>query len=67
MLRKITKDVGRFHVGNQLDYPLGVWTQIERDAKMPLDKFSVRIESNAVLQSSLKGRPQIHTRLGATA
>ena len=67
MLRKITQAVGRFHVGNQLDYPRGVWVQIEKDAGMPLDKFSVAIESNAVLQSALKGRVRIHRRLGATA
>ena len=66
MLRKITQEVGRFKVGNQLDYPRGVWNQIEKDAEMPLDKFSQAIESNAVLQSVLKGRVKIHKRLGAT-
>ena len=67
MLRKITQNVGRFKVGNQLDYPLGVWRRIEKDAGLALDKFSQVIEANAVLQSSLKGRVKIHKRLGATA
>lgn len=66
MLRKITLDVGRFKKGSEHDYPFGVWNQIERDAGMKLDKFSVAIENNEVLQSSLKGRPVIHKRLGAT-
>ena len=67
MLRKITLKVGRFNVGSQMDYPRDVWNKIAADAGMPLDKFSVGIESNAVLQSSLKGRVHIHKRLGATA
>lgn len=67
MLRKITQKVGRLNVGNQLDYPRGVWKQIEKSAGMSLDKFSVPMESNAVLQSALKGRVKIHRRLGATA
>lgn len=67
MLRKITQKVGRLNVGSQLDYPRGVWKQIEISAGMALDKFSVPMESNAVLQSALKGRVKIHKRLGATA
>ena len=66
MLRKITSKVGRFNVGNQLDYPRSVWTKIAADAGMPLEKFSEAMESNAVLQSALKGRVRIHKRLGAT-
>ena len=67
MLRKITQRVGRFNVGVQCDYPRDVWNKIEKDAGMPLEDFSVGIEANNVLQSSLKGRVKIHKRLGATA
>ncbi len=66
MLREITQKIGRFDVGSQRDYPRDVWNKIAADAKLPLDKFSKGIEGNAVLQSALKGRPQIHKRLGAT-
>ena len=66
MLRAITKQVGRYRVGNQHDYPLGVWRKIAVDAKMPLDKFTQVVEVNPVHQSSTKGRPRIHVRLGAT-
>ena len=66
MLRQITQKVGRFDVGSQRDYPNDVWVKIAADAGMPLDKFSRGIESNAVLQSALKGRVHIHKRLGAT-
>lgn len=67
MLRKITQNVGRLKIGNTLDYPFGVWRKISQDAGISLDKFSVAVESNAVLQSALKGRSKIHTRLGATS
>lgn len=67
MLRKITKAIGRFKEGEARDYPRDVWNQIAKDAGMSMDKFSVEIESNAVLQSALKGRVRIHKRLGATA
>lgn len=66
MLRKVTKAVGRLKVGNALDYPRSVWSQIAVDAKMKLEDFTVGVESNAVLQSSLKGRVHIHKRMGAT-
>ncbi len=66
MLRKVTKAVGRFKVGNALDYPFGVWKKIANDAGMKLDEFTQGVESNAVLQSALKGRVRIHKRLGAT-
>ena len=67
MLRQITKTVGRFREGAQHDYPRDVWNKIAADAGMVLDKFSTAIEENKVLQSSLKGRPRIHVRLGGTA
>lgn len=66
MLRQITRQVGRFRVGNQHDYPLGVWNKISADAGMSLDKFSKPVEINTVHQSSLKGTPRIHLRLGST-
>lgn len=62
----MTQKIGRYSEGSQHDYPFAVWRQIEKDAKMPLDKFSVAVENNELLQSSLKGRPQVHKRLGAT-
>lgn len=67
MLCKITKQVGRFREGSEHDYPHDVWQKIAQDAGMPLEKFTVKVDSNLVLQSSLKGRPRIHQRLGATA
>lgn len=67
MLRKITKQIGRYQVGSQHDYPRDVWARLAAGAKMPLDKFSEAVEVNPVHQSSLKSRPKIHTRLGATA
>ncbi len=67
MLRKVTKAVGRLQVGNTLDYPTAVWRKIAVDAGMKLDEFTQGVESNAVLQSALKGRVRIHKRLGATA
>lgn len=67
MLRKVTKEVGRLKVGNALDYPISVWRKIAVDAKMKLEDFTQGVESNAVLQSALKGRVKIHKRLGATA
>jgi hypothetical protein len=67
MLREFTQKVGRYNVGSQHDYPRDVWKNIARDVGQPLDKFTKGIESNAVLQSALKGRVRIHKRLGATA
>lgn len=67
MLREITKDVGRFKVGQQHDYPQNVWTKIAQDAGMKLDTFSRPVEGNPVLQSSgLKRKPVVHKRLGAS-
>ena len=65
MLRKVTKAVGRLKPGTMLDYPRGVWNKMAQDAEMKLEDFTVGIESNAVLQSSLKSKPVIRTRLGA--
>ena len=67
MLRRITKQVGRFRAGNEHDYPFSTWNKIAADAGMALDKFSEEVQHNPVLQSSLKRRPVIHRRLGATA
>ena len=67
MLRKVTKAVGRMKVGNALDYPRATWNKIAADAGMKLDDFTTGVESNAVLQSALKGRVRIHKRVGATA
>lgn len=41
MLRTFTKDVGkRFKKGQTTDYPVAVWSQIERSAKAPLHSFT---------------------------
>jgi cytidylate kinase len=66
MLRKVTKAVGRLRVGDALDYPVGVWRKIAQDSGMALDEFTRVVESNAVLQSALKGRVKIHRREGAS-
>ena len=48
MQRKFTKDVGKnFKAGNLRDYPLYVWKQIARDARMDLDKFSEEVVDEA--------------------
>mgnify|MGYP001393462032 CR=1 FL=1 len=65
MLRKVTKAVGRLKEGILLDYPRGVWNKMALDAGMKLDDFTQERESNAVLQSALKSKPRIRTRLGA--
>ena len=64
MIREITKEVGRFKVGNKPDYPLGVWRDIARSAGMPLEKFSKEVPfevAGKVYQSPLKGtaRPRV--------
>ncbi len=67
MIRKITKAVGRFQVGKDFDYPRDVWNTIARSAGMKLEDFSETVTAaNPILQSSLKGTPKIHKRLGAT-
>lgn len=40
MERIFTKDVGRFKSGDLRDYAKGVWTQIERNVRKPLDSFT---------------------------
>lgn len=67
MLRKITVDIGRFRAGQQHDYPRDVWNKIAHDAGQKLSRFSMPVEDNPVHQSSLKGKPQAHKRLGSTA
>lgn len=66
MLREFTKAVGRYKPGQQHDYPRDIWNRLAKEFKMSVDAFSRDVESNKVLQSSLKGRPIIHRRLGAT-
>lgn len=67
MLRTITLAVGRYRVGDQHDYPRGVWNRLADCAKMPLDKFSRVVSENPTHQSTTKGaRPKIHHRHGST-
>ena len=66
-LRTFTKALGRYKVGAQHDYPRDVWNRIARDANMKLDSFSTEVTAPSPLhQSALKGKPNIHRRLGAT-
>jgi hypothetical protein len=70
MLRKFTKDVGRYKTGALHDYPKHVWAQIEADARKAglgkdLNAFSESIETNTALQSMLKGRQPAFPQRGS--
>ena len=72
MLRRITKDAGRFKVGVLHDWPLTVWNSVAKDAGFKtLDDFSVPEEMNTVLQMRNRGgtkvpvRGSANTRTGA--
>jgi len=64
MLRKFTKDIGRYKKGQQHDYPKAVWEQIAKSAKVKLEGFSEAVETNLVLQTMMRGPVNIHKRLG---
>jgi hypothetical protein len=64
MLRKFTKDLGRYKKGQSHDYPKAVWEQIAKSAKAKLDSFSEAVENNAVLQTMMRGSVSFHKRLG---
>lgn len=64
MLRKFTKAIGRYKVGEAHDYPKAVWENMAKSAKAKLDSFSEAIPDNQVLQSSLRGPFKVHPRLG---
>ncbi len=66
MLRKFTKDIGRFKAGATHDYPTGVWRKMAADSKQKLDSFTQPIEFNSGLQNPLRGPVKIRTRLGST-
>ena len=66
MLRKITKDIGRYREGETHDYPRGVWNDIAANAKSALDSFSEPIEFNPTHQARTRGQPKIRPRLGST-
>lgn len=67
-LRKITRAVGRYKVGQEHDYPRGVWNKLAEDAGLGLNEFTAEVVNGSPLaQSPLKGRrPTIHKRLGAS-
>lgn len=66
MLRKITKDVGRYRAGETHDYPRGVWGDIATAARQPLDEFSEPIEHNPTHQARTRGgETKIRPRLGS--
>ncbi len=67
MLRKFTAAAGRYKPGDVRDYPRDVWNTMAREVGKKLDSFSEICELDSVVaQSSLKGKPVIHKRLGAT-
>lgn len=52
MLRRLTKDAGRFKAGVLHDWPLTVWHSVAKDAGFKsLDDFSKTEEMNTVLQN----------------
>lgn len=69
-LRKFTKEVGRYGKGELHDYPRHTWQKMAQDAGMKLEDFTEDAELDELVskvkQSSLKKRPTIHKRLGAT-
>ena len=67
MLRRFTRDIGRFKEGELHDYPRGTWNNIASRAKVSLDSFTDEAEINQLLQSKTRGTLHIKTRLGSTA
>lgn len=67
MLRKFTKDLGRYKSGEVHDYPKAVWENIARSAKAKLDSFSEAVDHNQALQNPLRGPVRMHQRLGSAA
>ena len=69
MLRRLTKDAGRFKAGVLHDWPLTVWHSVAKDAGFKsLDEFSKPEEMNTVLQNRNgggKGTPRTAARAGA--
>ena len=56
MLRRLTKDAGRFKAGVLHDWPLTVWHSVAKDAGFKsLEDFSTPQEMNAVLQNRNRG------------
>lgn len=66
MLRKFTKDIGRFKTGATHDYPFAVWRKMAADSKQKLDSFTEQVEFNPGLQNPLRGPIKPRTRLGST-
>lgn len=66
MLRRFTKDIGRFKTGAVHDYPFSVWRKMAADSEQKLDSFTTPIEFNPGLQSPLRGPIKPRTRLGST-
>lgn len=82
MLRKITKEAGRYKtIGELHDYGRGIWNDIAKsllkaegkktftdaDVQKKLDSFSEPVNYNAAEQSMLRGKVKTRTRLGSTA
>ena len=65
MLRKFTRDIGRYHKGQLHDYPKAVWEQIAKSAKEKLANFSEAVDNNQALQNPLRGPVKVYKRLGA--
>lgn len=65
MLRKFTKDVGRFKQGEEHDWPKATWTQLETTEGKSLNSFSEAVEYNPSHQNMLKRRIHTKQRLGS--
>lgn len=68
MLRRITKDAGRFKAGVLHDWPLTVWHSVAKDAGFKtLEEFSTPEEMNTVLQMRKSGGTKVPVRGRANA
>ena len=64
MLRRLTKDAGRFKAGVLHDWPLTVWNSVAKDAGYAtLDEFSKAEEMNTVLVARNRSGDTIRKRV----
>lgn len=64
MLRRFTKDIGRYKEGEVHDYPKSVWDRLAVNGKTRLERFTEVVEFNPGLQNMLRGPVRVRTRLG---
>lgn len=65
MLRRFTKNIGRYKEGQEIDWPHDVWLTVERQSGMKLSDFSIALDNPMPKQSTLKGKFRAHPRLGS--